>query len=185
MFGKQLFIELVPSQAHGRNLRTILGTDLWPEISRSVRKMATHKCVYCGGRARHCHEKWEWIVESGLLVQRLVDLESICVDCHDTKHIGRILATKGSNEMHRLLVRAAGLNEMPHEVMDEHASLCFSAHPILSSLPLGVLDLSWLDYSQLQRFGLSHKECAEIRSAISDEPDGAEEFKEDHAGEPA
>jgi len=106
------------------------------------------------------------------------------VDCHDTKHIGRIVATKDPKEVHRLLDRAADINGISAEVMGGHASLCFSAHHILSTLPLVVIELEWLDYSQLKRFGLSHKECAEILSTISDEPDDAEEFKEDHAGEP-
>ena len=180
MKNEQLLCELVPSQAFGRNLRSILNTKTWSRISKSVRGSNEGKCVNCGDAAEHAHEVWEWVISEGHLLQRLVGIVPVCKKCHDFKHIGRILITKDQDAFHASIERAAKLNDLLAMTMLEHVELCFAAHNALKNIPLGAIDLDWLKhnhtlYTQAAR--------TEISNYLSDEPNMVDESKETHAGE--
>ena len=85
-----LTIELVPSTAWYRNLRSELSRKDWDFIRRKQYKQAGFICEACGGRGKkwpvECHEVWEF--DDAAKVQRLVGLVALCPDCHAVKHMG-------------------------------------------------------------------------------------------------
>lgn len=177
-FKKQLTMQLVPQQAHGRNLRSILKKETWNNLSRAIRDR-DKLCVHCDNPSEHCHEVWEWIISEGKLVQRLVGLEGVCKDCHDFMHFGRVMVCDGPKRMSAVFNHAAPLVEHGRS-LNSYISDCISALPIIYMFPLGKIDLSWLhkiDFADA---------WSEILDYLSDEPDSVciETMKENHAEEP-
>lgn len=93
-----LEMELVPSTCK-KNLRTILRPTEWQVISRAIRNHANCTCEICGRPVERaaqldCHEKWEYKKvkvpgkKKKIRIQRLVDLQAVCTQCHAVKHIG-------------------------------------------------------------------------------------------------
>lgn len=86
----KLTIELVPRSCWGQNLRNIISKEQWTEL-RDRREAFSGQCAICGAgnydSPLHLHEVWNYDERRGL--QKLVDLQPICSDCHDVKHFGR------------------------------------------------------------------------------------------------
>lgn len=142
MWGSKLSMQLVPSQAHGRNLRAILKPKSWTALSRAVRDR--DKLCECGAPSKHCHEVWEWVVSEGKLVQRLIGLEGVCVECHDFMHYGRIAVTGTFTRQNVVLGHAMDVLGMGSTAMMDYIGRCFAAHQALSRLPLKEdMDLRW------------------------------------------
>lgn len=84
----KLEIELVPSTAWFKNLRTLVGATIWNKIRRQCYQDAGHKCEICGGKGRkhpvECHEVWEF-KDNRIILKGLI---SLCPPCHEVKHIG-------------------------------------------------------------------------------------------------
>lgn len=92
-----LSIELVPKTAWFNNLRSYLSKTEWDEVRKRCYSRANHKCEICGGKGPkwpvECHEIWEYKNNQ----VSLVDLISLCPDCHEVKHIG-LAQIKGNFE---------------------------------------------------------------------------------------
>lgn len=187
-FNRQLSMELVPVQAHGRNLRKILSKSMWSTISLRVRESSphAHKCLYCNNPSEHCHEQWEWVVKDGMLIQQLVDLQPVCADCHDFMHFGRLIATKQIARADFVSTRACNINGWDADHMMAYIGNCTVAHVALSELPLGDMDLSWVQSKESEWVGWTLNELCALSNYLSDEPHSvcAEHHKEDHVGEP-
>jgi 5-methylcytosine-specific restriction endonuclease McrA len=86
----RLTVELVPTTCFYINLRSILSPADWDLIRRACYKRFNSLCAVCGGKGeRHpveAHE--EWCYDDGKLTQTLVDVVSLCPDCHQVKHLG-------------------------------------------------------------------------------------------------
>ena len=85
-----LTVELVPSTAWGKNLRSELSKKDWDKLRKQAYADAGHHCEVCGGQGRRhpveCHEVWEY--DDVNHIQRLVRLTALCPSCHQVKHFG-------------------------------------------------------------------------------------------------
>ncbi len=86
----KLSVELVPSTSHGANLRSVITSQEWKQVSAWCAHEANHVCQVCGGKSKgrnlDCHEKWHYDEETG--TQTLIGLVGLCVSCHLVKHFG-------------------------------------------------------------------------------------------------
>ena len=92
---RKLKFECLPQALWGKNIRSELGQDEWDIIRKKVYKKYNHRCAICGKRAKmNAHEVWKLKINSKTSVgtQILVNVISVCDDCHNTIHIGRSLA---------------------------------------------------------------------------------------------
>jgi len=85
-----LTIELIPESSWGLNLRNKL--TFWQKISQEIQSKAQYKCEICGRekgneiKRLHCHEIWNY--DFAHSIQKLVGLQSLCIECHYAKHPG-------------------------------------------------------------------------------------------------
>jgi hypothetical protein len=94
-----LAVELVPAPLWGRNLRRELPPDEWRRLSYDVRKRAGFRCRVCGchpSSPLHCDEVWAYNDETHIAT--LIDLRSICEDCHAVKHMGHSAIAMGAEK---------------------------------------------------------------------------------------
>lgn len=86
----KLTIELVPKTSWFNNVRTIVSTEDWDRIRKSVYARAGHRCEICGGKGpKHpveCHEVW--IYDDETHRQTLARMIALCPSCHECKHAG-------------------------------------------------------------------------------------------------
>jgi hypothetical protein len=88
----KLTIELVPETSWWKNIRDEVSDYKWNKLSKQIQKNANYKCEICGRRKGeeltrlYCHEKWEY--NEHTKIQKLVELQSLCFQCHCVKHIG-------------------------------------------------------------------------------------------------
>src|ERR1035437_976435 len=94
----KLTIELIPSTCHYSNVRTTVKPIEWNKIRFLSYAAADNMCEVCKDTGKNqgykhnveCHEIWEY--DDVNHIQRLVKLISLCVHCHQVKHIGRAIA---------------------------------------------------------------------------------------------
>ena len=92
---RKLRFECLPQALWGKNIRSELGQDEWDIIRKKTYKKYNHRCAICGKRAKmNAHEVWKLKINSkkGIGTQILVNVISVCDDCHNTIHIGRSLS---------------------------------------------------------------------------------------------
>lgn len=91
---RKLNFECLPQALWGKNIRSELGQDEWDIIRKKVYKKYNHKCCICGKKAKmNAHEVWKLRINSNKSIgeQILVNIISVCDDCHNAIHIGRSL----------------------------------------------------------------------------------------------
>ena len=143
----KLAIELIPSSCHFSNVRTMIPKKDWDTIRFSVYKNAQHKCEICGGNGidqgyKHrveCHEIWDYDDENK--VQKLVGLISLCVVCHQVKHIGRAMAMGRKQQCFKQLAR---INKWTLAQINEYIRVSFEKHLERSKFQW-TLDISMLN----------------------------------------
>lgn len=88
-----LSVELIPKPLFGENLRNRLTGGQWEKCKKFAKEASDGVCGVCGGVGAKgrvdCHERWEWIEDAELHVQKLVGLIALCPRCHGAKHYGR------------------------------------------------------------------------------------------------
>ena len=92
---RKLRFECLPQALWGKNIRSELGQIEWDIIRKKVYKKYNHRCCICGRKGKmNAHEVWKLKISSskGTGIQILVNIISVCDDCHSTIHIGRTLA---------------------------------------------------------------------------------------------
>jgi hypothetical protein len=88
----RLTIELLPETSWGKNLRDVLSPYKWQKLSKQIQENADYKCEIClrkkgeGITRLNCHEVWDYNQETKL--QKLIQLHSLCFECHCVKHMG-------------------------------------------------------------------------------------------------
>jgi len=86
----RLTIELVPSTAFYKNVRSEVTRAQWDIIRKKVYKKYNYKCGICGGVGKkhpvECHEIWDY--DDNLHIQTLKGFIALCPSCHQVKHIG-------------------------------------------------------------------------------------------------
>ena len=82
-------VELIPSTAFYKNIRSEFSTHDWDLLRRYVYREADYNCQICGGRGPNhpveCHELWSY----NYPIQKIIDLVALCPACHECHHVGR------------------------------------------------------------------------------------------------
>jgi hypothetical protein len=110
-------------------VRTVLSTSIWNKLRKASYAKANNKCEICKGsgldqgykHAIECHEVWEYREDT----QYLVKLQSLCVMCHQAKHIGRAIAMgyKG-----KIFKHMATINKWDLTTVEAYVGTCFQEH---------------------------------------------------------
>lgn len=106
----KLTVELVPTTCHFSSARTILSKKQWDTVRFISYENANNKCQICGDNGlnqgyKHrveCHEIWGY--DDDTHVQKLLGLISLCVLCHQVKHIGRAAKIGKETQCHNQLM---------------------------------------------------------------------------------
>lgn len=79
-------VDLIPRTAWHASLNNILMKSSWDAL-REETAARSGGCEECGIRTGiECHEFWSY--DQALRVQRLISLEALCWQCHETRHLG-------------------------------------------------------------------------------------------------
>ncbi len=107
-----LSLELIPRTVFGENLRNRLTWSQWETCKKFAKEASAGVCSACGGAGAKgrvdCHERWEWIEDGELHVQRLVGLVALCPRCHTAKHYGRAQMMGYANDANDQLMKVNG-----------------------------------------------------------------------------
>lgn len=127
----KLTVELVPTTCFYSNVRTMISNKDWDKLRFISYELANYKCEICGSDGlkqgyKHrveCHEVFEYDDEN--YIQKLVKLVSLCVTCHQVKHIGRAIAI---GKQHECFNQLAKINKWTLEQITEHLTASFELH---------------------------------------------------------
>ena len=127
----KLTIELIPSTCHFSNIRTTVTPSEWDKIRFISYANANNKCEICGGNGKEqgykhnveCHEIWNY--DDVNHIQTLTGLISLCVNCHQVKHIGRSIAIGKEKTCFNQLAR---VNNWTLNQIQEHIKSSFELH---------------------------------------------------------
>ena len=127
----KLEIELIPKTCWFSSVRTAVKPSQWDKIRFLSYESAGHKCEICGDTGKNqgykhnveCHEIWDYNDVSK--TQTLVGLISLCVICHQVKHIGRAIAI-GKHQ--QALNQLAKVNKWTPEQVQQHVLDSFEVH---------------------------------------------------------
>jgi hypothetical protein len=138
----RLSVELVPKQAWGRNLWTVLWPRDWNRLRKRTSESAHRRCEICGGVGAKwpvaCHERWEF--EEWSCTQYLIGLIALCPACHDVKHIGRAIAGGRRAET---TAHLCAVNRWSRKRAGRYLKLAFAVGE-LRNRERWYVDLSWL-----------------------------------------
>jgi len=115
-------LELVPKTCWGTNLRSLLTTTEWRQISKYVRDKSKNLCQYCGtcSKKTHAHEVWSY--DDITCIQALEDIHCVCEKCHLVKHFGYAKVQKRDKEA---IEQLKLLNNCTDEEAMAHIADCF------------------------------------------------------------
>ena len=127
----KLEIELIPKTCHYSNVRSMVTTAEWDKIRKLSYASANNKCEICGSDGlkqgyKHkveCHEVWHYDDENK--IQKLIKLVSLCVVCHQVKHIGRSIAIGKQAVCFQQLAK---VNNWTQKQIEEHILASFQLH---------------------------------------------------------
>jgi hypothetical protein len=91
-YGQGLYVDMLPGNSWGNNVRSAVSGRNWYRISQMVRRRAGWRCEACGvdmdgnRDLLHAHERWRF--DQAARVQRLARLISLCAACHGATHFG-------------------------------------------------------------------------------------------------
>ena len=142
----KLEIELIPKTCHYSNVRSMVTTAEWDKIRKLSYASANNKCEICGSDGlkqgyKHkveCHEVWHYDDENK--IQKLIKLVSLCVVCHQVKHIGRAIAIGKLTVCKQQLAK---VNKWTPKQIDDHIISSFELHKERSKHQW-ILDISLL-----------------------------------------
>lgn len=143
----KLTVELVPKTCHFSNVRTTIKPSEWDKIRFISYEAANNKCEICKATGKEqgykhnveCHEIWEY--NDTTHVQKLVGLISLCVICHQVKHIGRAIAM---GKQGICFAHLGKINKWTPLQVQEHIVASFELHKQRSKHPW-TLDISLLE----------------------------------------
>lgn len=115
-----LAAEPIPRTCFGKNMRTVLGMMDWMKIRNDLVVRAGGKCKFCGSEEQiEAHEVWTYDLKTR--VQRLLDIEIVCKDCHNVKHGLRsaALSAEGKLDIQRTMDKFVEVNGCPVGIYKE------------------------------------------------------------------
>lgn len=127
----KLSIELIPKTCHFSNVRTMITKKEWDKLRFASYELAENKCEICADNGlnqgyKHrveCHEIWGY--DEINHIQKLVKLTSLCVRCHQVKHIGRALAMGKKSIVYNQLAK---VNKWTLEEVEKHIAESFELY---------------------------------------------------------
>ena len=156
----KLSIELIPKTCQWSSVRSTVTSAEWDKIRKLSYDAAGNVCEICGDTGKNqgykhnveCHEIWEYDDENH--IQTLGGLISLCVRCHQVKHIGRAIAMGKEQDCFKQMAK---VNKWTPEQIQEHIVDSFKLHKTRSKKKWG-LDLSLLTK---EPYNIQIKETAE------------------------
>ena len=138
----KLDFELVPDSCWFSNLRSILTAKQWDFLKKDAKIRANNKCMICGRQTTRleAHEKWEYDEQN--CVQKLVDIVSVCKDCHSVIHIGR---TQLLGDIERAENHYIKVNNCTYAEYIQNLGRANQKHQRLNQIKEWKLDVSWLN----------------------------------------
>lgn len=127
----KLTIELIPKTCWFSSVRTMVSIKEWNKLRFASYELANNKCEICGDNGlnqgyKHrveCHEVWEYNDETH--TQKLIRLISLCVRCHQVKHIGRANAMGKQADVFKQL---EDVNGWDHKQVVTHVAESFELY---------------------------------------------------------
>lgn len=123
----KLTIELVPYHSFNKNLHHVLSKSDWDKIRKYVYKQYHYQCAICGASNTRlsAHEEWDYKVtnyEEKRGTQKLVNIWSLCDNCHMIKHIAFAseLARQGKLDMRKLIQHFLRVNNCEEKDFVNH-----------------------------------------------------------------
>lgn len=121
----KLEIELIPGKQWGKSLAQLLPKEDWDILRRKIYRVHNWTCQICGayGVRVHCHEVWSYNDQKR--IQKLVDLECCCEDCHHIHHWGQTIHLLHEGKLtqayiDKLRKHYCGVNKCTEKDMIEH-----------------------------------------------------------------
>jgi hypothetical protein len=140
----RLSIELIPATSWFTNVRSAVSEAEWKRLRQGCYRKAGYRCEVCGGRGEQwpveAHEVFEYVLESGGHVQRLLRLIALCPLCHKVKHFGLARVNGEQEQAGQHLMR---VNGWTRQQAYDHVQAAFALWEERSQQPW-TLDLSHL-----------------------------------------
>lgn len=148
----KLFIDMVPVNAWGQNLRNklfVMNAE-WDRLRHETYHRANQRCEICWGKGKdhpvECHEQWHF--DEKARVQTLRGLVALCPTCHAATHFG--FSTARSPMGDALLRRhLGGVNGWTQAQVEQHIqeakAQCQRLSKVTWSLNLTVLEREYAD----------------------------------------
>lgn len=143
---RKLRFECLPQALWGKNVRSELGQNEWDIVRKKTYKKYNHRCCICGKKAKlNAHEVWKLRINLNTSIgkQILVNIISVCDNCHNIIHVGRSLAIGISLEdilQYYKTVNNISLNESIADLKHMNEKL-----DILNRIQYWSIDLSLLE----------------------------------------
>lgn len=150
----KLFIDMVPFNAWGQNLRNklFISEAEWDRLRRETYRRADSRCEVCKGKGEkhpvECHEQWHFDAQTQ--VQTLRGLVALCPACHAATHFGFWTQQEPTTADTQLRNHLAKVNGWTPAKVEKHIEAAYAACQRLNSVQW-LLDLTILerDYPDL------------------------------------
>jgi hypothetical protein len=123
----KLEIDLVPTTAWGKNLRTQLGATKWGKLRKQVIADQGNVCAICSSTEKlQCHEIWEFNDKNG--VQLLKGFQASCSLCHLSSHFGlaQNLSVQGHVNIDNVISHFLTVNSISMKQFEKHKNEAFA-----------------------------------------------------------
>jgi hypothetical protein len=143
---RKIRFECLPPALWGKNIRSELGQQQWDISRKKAYKRHNHKCCMCGCAGKmNAHEVWKLSIskKNNYGIQKLIDIISVCDDCHNVIHIGRSLAIGIPFDV--LIQRYMNLNQINYQEAIEDFNYIDKKLITLNQITKWSIDLSDLN----------------------------------------
>lgn len=139
----KLYVDLVPSSCWYSNIRNLLSKEDWDNIRKKTYKKANYKCEICGGKGdKHpveAHERWQF--DEINKVQKLVNIEALCPNCHQATHYG-LARIRGKEKI--AFNHLKKVNNCDDFILKKHIYEQYDIFEKRSKISHWKLDVTWL-----------------------------------------
>jgi hypothetical protein len=161
--GNELFVDLIPSTCWFTNVRYCIHPCDWDRVRRYIYERVHYICECCGVDTRRhniqldAHERWAY--DETTQTQKLMRIVALCVDCHQTTHMG-LAGIKGKSlEAMKHLQR---IRQFTEEECEQHIQRAFEIWRDRCRIEWN-LDISLIEINNIK---LSNKVCKTERYNI-------------------
>jgi|694.fasta_scaffold123756_2 hypothetical protein len=119
--GNELFVDLIPSTCWFTNVRYCIHPSEWDRVRKFVYERVNYICECCGINTKShkiqldAHERW--LYDDTTHTQKLIRIVALCVNCHQTTHIG-LAEIKG--QLHEAKKHLQIVRNFTEEMCNEH-----------------------------------------------------------------